>query len=79
MMSARDCTPTVERVSRAEGLELLSVRRVAADDDAMIGLRELIALRRIVEEVREVREQREVGVDREQLYGLRRARADVAL
>ena len=57
----------------------LRVRRVAADDDTVIGLRELVALRRIVEEVCEVREQREIGVHGKELNGLRRARADVAV
>jgi len=68
-----------EGMSRAERLELLYVRRIAADDDAVIGLRELIALRRILEEVREVREQREIGVHSNELNSLRRARADVAV
>src|SRR5262249_44694253 len=52
---------------------------VSAEDHAMISLRELIALYRIVEEVREVGEELKVGIDPEQLHELRRATADVAI
>ena len=74
--SARVCKPDGHRVIDAERLDLLRVADVAADDDALLALIELVAALGIVQEVREVREQTEVGVDAEQLRALRRPAPD---